>query len=130
MFVSTAIVGWILGWLALEYDSIWPGFVIHAGFNLVAGVGVMAMEKLPHEVHGPLLLALLAVLVGLSVIVGIRERKLINRVIFEPLRQTPRPPGLWRPLGAIFRLWPVTVQTAISLIAWVAMLVDLPQTLQ
>lgn len=124
LFVSTVVFGWVLGWLAWEYRSIWPGVLIHAGFNLFAGVGALASDMLPEAVGGPLLTVVFIVMMVGSAIIARRERDLLRRVFIEPWRETKVPPGLWRPLGSIFRLWPVAVQAGICIWAWAMMFAD------
>lgn len=106
---STFVVGWVLGWLACEYRSIWPGFIVHASFNLFAAVGAWT---LPDEIAGPSgAPALLVMLIILTATARATRRgwPLIKQIFAGPWRERKHDTGIGRQLWQIMRLWPVAV---------------------
>lgn len=115
--VGTVALGWVLGWLTLEYGSIWPAVLLHAAFNAMAGLVFVAVVNV--QAYGPLLLNSLVLLV----VAGGLAATLVNRrplavIIQSPWAADSHPTRLGRRLVEICRLWPIALTIALSLLAW------------
>jgi membrane protease YdiL (CAAX protease family) len=114
--ISTFVVGWVLAWLAWEYRSIWPGFLLHAAFNLFAAIGAWT---LPDELSGPSgapALLVMLIILGAAVRATRRGWPLIRQIATGPWRE--RVPGqtYGQPIWQIIGLWPVTIVALMSVI--------------
>jgi membrane protease YdiL (CAAX protease family) len=118
LFLSTVLIGWVLGWLAWEYRSIWPGVALHAAFNLSSGLGAWTILD---SSHGGYVLPLVVAVFGLSVgglVITVKHRALLRRVVVEPWKEARTAGGLGREMARAFRLWPVVAMAVFCLLVW------------
>jgi membrane protease YdiL (CAAX protease family) len=120
-FVSSAFLGWCLGWLAWEYHSVWPSFLLHAGFNLTSVLLALTLGAVPGlDVYAAYLLAGFG-LVAVAVVWLSRRR--LWEVLSTPWREVERPlPAAWRGLISALRWWPISVLVALFCLSWAFMI--------
>lgn len=114
---GTVALGWVLGWLTLEYKSIWPAVLLHAAFNATAGLVFLAAVNV--ESYGPLLLSSLVLLVVIGGLVAtVVNRSALAFIVQSPWAADSHAVRLSRRLMEIGRLWPIALTMALSLLAW------------
>ncbi|MDP2872357.1 MAG: CPBP family intramembrane metalloprotease [Bacillota bacterium] len=114
---STLLIGWFLGWLAWEYNSIWPAFAVHAANNLFSTVlGRYLLGSPEGAAFGSLAVA---TVLFAGLVLSFRARAQLRSALVAPWHDLP--PGTRRrtlatELGAAVRLWPVAVVVVLCLI--------------
>jgi len=123
LFLTTALVGWVLGWVAWEHRSIWPAFGLHVAFNLASVVGVVSLPAAPEESSMIIQVLVLGVFFFVAVAVTVRHRGLIARVLTDswPQRHVA---GLRRPVLQAMRLWPVAGMMVIAALGWLLLILS------
>lgn len=121
--LSTVMFGWALGWLALEFRSVWPPIILHLSFNLSSWL-LASTEALP----GTTGTVIAAVLLTGTAIGGlwmtIRHRQLLWSMLAGPWREVPEDaPPLGAAVLGIVKLWPVGALAGLISISWLLMLI-------
>lgn len=127
---STLLVGWFLGWLAWEYGSIWPAFLVHAGNNLFSTLLGRYLGDGPEPAAAAaLMVSSVALCVGL--IASLKMRPRLRAVLLEPWRQWApgtRLKSVGKELLEAARHWPVAVVITLSMINWAASVIRMAAT--